>query len=135
MPLHHFCNFNFNTCETLYNGFVLIKTCKYYTLLSTCILWLLMILILPFVTYIKMHIFNLCSLLIRILLMFVLPHVVSASIAGVQFIAVVLCVTHFYTELTETLKILLSQKSYFVFFMTYNTYIASINIYSYMLIC
>ena len=38
MSLDHFSNFNFNTCQTLYNVFVLIKTCKYYTLLRKCIL-------------------------------------------------------------------------------------------------
>ena len=40
--------------------------------------------------------------------MFVLPDVVSTSIAGVQLIEVVLCVTHFCTERNETLKITLS---------------------------
>ena len=67
--------------------------------------------------------------------MFVLPDVVSASIAGVEFIEVVLSVTHFTSELTETLKIILSYRSYFAFFITYNIYIACINIYSYMLVC
>ena len=37
MPLHHFCFFNFRTCESLYNHFVFIETCKYYTLLRTCV--------------------------------------------------------------------------------------------------
>ena len=65
MPLHYFCDFNFNTCQTLYSGFVLIKSCKHYTLLSKCILWLLIILILSIsLTYIKMHIFHLISLFI-----------------------------------------------------------------------
>ena len=53
-----------------------------------------------------MHIFNLSSLFIKFLHMFVLPDVVSASIAGVELIEVVLSVTHFGTELTETLKII-----------------------------
>ena len=49
--------------------------------------------------------------------MFVLPDVVSASIAGVELIAILLLlsVTHFSAELTETLKIILSYKSYFAF--------------------
>ena len=46
MSLHQFCDFYFNTCQTLYNHFVLIKACKYYTLLSKYILLLLIILIL-----------------------------------------------------------------------------------------
>ena len=56
------------------------------------------------------------SLLIKFLHMFVLPDVVSDSIAGVELIEVVLSVIHFSTELTETLKIILSYKSYFAFF-------------------
>ena len=46
MSLHQFCDFYFNTCQTLYNHFVLIKACKYYTILSKYILLLLIILIL-----------------------------------------------------------------------------------------
>ena len=61
--------------------------------------------------------------------MSVLPDVVSASIADVEFIEVVLSITYFSTELTETLKIILSCKSYFAFFMTYNIYLECINIY------
>ena len=49
--------------------------------------------------------------------MFVLPDVVSASILGVQFIEVVLSVIHFCTELTETLNMILSYKSYFAFYI------------------
>ena len=60
--------------------------------------------------------------------MFVLPHVVSASISGVQFIEVVLSVIHFCTELTETLNMILSYISYFAFFMTYHIYIECIHI-------
>ena len=67
--------------------------------------------------------------------MFFLPDVISASIAGVQLIEVVLSVTHFCTKLTETLNMLLSHKSYFAFFMTYNIYIECINIYSYIIVC
>ena len=67
--------------------------------------------------------------------MFVLPDVVFASIAGVELIEVVLSVTHFISELTETLKMILSFKSYFAFFMTYNIYIECMNIYLYMLVC
>ena len=67
--------------------------------------------------------------------MFVLPDVASASIAGVELIEVVLSVTHFSSELTGTLKIILSYKSYIAPFMTYNTYIECIYIYSYMLVC
>ena len=62
-----------------------------------------------------MHIFNLSSMFIQLLHMFFLPDVVSASIAGVELIAAVLSVTHFSAELTETLKIILSYKSYFAF--------------------
>ena len=82
-----------------------------------------------------MHIFNLSSLFIKFLHIFVLPDVASASIAGVELIEVVLSVTHFSSELTETLKIILSYKSYFAFFMTYNIYIECINIYLHMLVC
>ena len=46
MSLHQFCDFYLNTCQTLYNHFVLIKDCKYYTLLSKYILLLLIIFIL-----------------------------------------------------------------------------------------
>ena len=96
MPFHQFCDFNFNTCQILYNGFVLIKTC---------------ILILPFLTYIKIHIFNLSSLFIKCLHMFLLPDVVSASIAGIVFMEVALSVTPVSTELTEILNMILSYKS------------------------
>ena len=51
-----------------------------------------------------MHIFNLSSFFIKFLHIFVLPAVVSASIAGVELIEVVLSVTHFSAELTETMK-------------------------------
>ena len=47
--------------------------------------------------------------------MFVLPDVVSACIAGVDIIQVVLSVMDFSSELTETLKIILSYKLYFAF--------------------
>ena len=67
--------------------------------------------------------------------MFVLPDVVSASIVCVAFMEVVFSATHFSGELTETLKMILSYKLYFAFFMTYNIYIECINIYSYMLVC
>ena len=40
--------------------------------------------------------------------MFLLPDIVSAYIAGVELIEVVLSVTHFSSELTETVKIILS---------------------------
>ena len=82
-----------------------------------------------------MHIFNLSSLFIKFLHMFFLPDVASACIAYVELVAVVVSVTHFCGEFNETLKIMLSYKSYFAFFMTYNIYIPCINIYSYMLVC
>ena len=63
-----------------------------------------------------MHVCNLSSLFIKFLHMFVLTDVVSVSIAGVELIEVVLSVTPFTTELTETLKIILSYKSYLAFF-------------------
>ena len=75
-----------------------------------------------------MNIFDLSSLFIKFLHMFVLPDVASASIVGVELTEVVLSVTHFSGELTETLKIILSYKSYFAFFMTYHIYIECINI-------
>ena len=56
--------------------------------------------------------------------MFVLPDV--AWIAGVELIEVVLSVTHFSNELTETLRIILSYKSYIAFFMTYNIFILNV---------
>ena len=58
-----------------------------------------------------MHICNLSSLFIRFLLMFLLPDVVSASIAGVAFIEVALSVTSVSTALTEILNMILSYKS------------------------
>ena len=67
-----------------------------------------------------MHIFNLSSLLLSFCISFFLPDVASACIAGVDFIQVVLSVMDLSGELTETLKIILSYKSYFAFFMTYN---------------
>ena len=67
--------------------------------------------------------------------MFGLPDVVSSSISGVQFIEVVLSVIQFFTELTETLNMILSYKSYFSLFMTYHIYTKCIHIYSYILIC
>ena len=51
----------------------------------------------------------------KFLHIFVLPDVVSASIADVELIAIVLSVMHLSAELTETLKIVLSYKSYFAF--------------------
>ena len=79
-----------------------------------------------------MHICNLSSLFIKFLHMFLLPDVVSASIAGVAFIEVALSVTSVSTELTEILNMILSYKSYLAFFMTYHIYIECINIYSYI---
>ena len=67
--------------------------------------------------------------------MFVLPDVVSASIAGVAFISVVLSVTHVITELTEILNMIWYYKSCLAFFMTYHIYIECINIYSYIFVC
>ena len=40
--------------------------------------------------------------------MFVLPDVVFASISAVQLLEVVLSITHFCTELTETMNMILS---------------------------
>ena len=64
--------------------------------------------------------------------MFLLPDVVSASIAGVAFIEVALSVTSVCTECTEILNMILSYKSDFAFFMTYHIYIECINIYLYI---
>ena len=47
--------------------------------------------------------------------MFVLPDVASASIAGVELVNIVFSMTDFSCELTETLKMILSYKSYFAF--------------------
>ena len=77
-----------------------------------------------------MRICNLSSLFIKFLHMFLLPDVVSASIAGVAFIEVALSVTSVSTELTEILNMILSYKSYLAFFMTYHIFIECINIYS-----
>ena len=63
----------------------------------------------------KIHIFNLSSLFIKFLHIFYLPDVASACIADVDFIQVVLSVIDLSVELTETLKIILSYKSYFAF--------------------
>ena len=82
-----------------------------------------------------MHIFHLNSLFMKFLHMFVLPDVASACIAGVELVEVVVSMTGFSNELTETLKIILSYKSYFSFFMTYNIYIKCIDISVYMLVC
>ena len=82
-----------------------------------------------------MHIFHLSSFFMKFLHMFVLPDVVSASIAGVVFISVVLSVTPIITEITEILNMILSHKSYFAFFMTFHIYIECINIYSYIFVC
>ena len=62
-----------------------------------------------------MHICNLSSLFITFLHMFLLPDIVSASIAGVAFIEVVLSLTSVSTELTEILNMKLSYKSYLAF--------------------
>ena len=80
-----------------------------------------------FLTCVKMHICSFSSLFIKLLHVFVLPDVVSASIADVAYIEVALSVTPVSTELTEILN-----KSYLVFFMTYHIYIECINIYSYI---
>ena len=79
-----------------------------------------------------MHICNLSSLFVKFLHMFLLPDVVSASIAGVAIIEVALSVTSVSAELTEILNMILSYKSYLALFMTYHIYIECINIYSYI---
>ena len=66
---------------------------------------------------------------------FVLPDVLSASFSFIQLLEVVLSVVHFCTALTETLNMILSCKSQFAFFMTYDIYIECIHIYSYILVC
>ena len=50
--------------------------------------------------------------------MFVLPDVASSPIAGVELVHVVFAMTDFSCQLTKTLKLILSYKSYFAFFMT-----------------
>ena len=67
--------------------------------------------------------------------MFVSPDILSTSIAGVASIEVALSVTPVSTELTEILNLILSYKSYLVFFMTYHIYIECIHIYLYILVC
>ena len=62
-----------------------------------------------------MHICNLIALFIEFLYMFLLPDIVSAAIAGVAFIEVVLFVASVTTELTEILNMILSYKSYLAF--------------------
>ena len=61
-----------------------------------------------------MHICHLNSLFTKFLHMFVLPDVASASIAGAEMV-LVFSMTEFSCELTETLKMILSYKSYFAF--------------------
>ena len=62
-----------------------------------------------------MHICNLSLLFIKFLHMFLLPDVVSASIAGVAFIEIALSVASVSTELTEILDMILSYNSYLAF--------------------
>ena len=69
----------------------------------------------PFLKYIKMHIVHLNSLFVKFLHMFVLPDVASACIGCVYLVQVVVCMTDFSSEFTETLKIILSYKSYLAF--------------------
>ena len=57
-----------------------------------------------------MHVCNLIALFIKSLYMFLLPDVVSADIALVAFIAVVLSLTSVPTALTEILNMILSYK-------------------------
>ena len=59
-----------------------------------------------------MHICHLIALCIMFLHMFLLPDVLSAAIAGVAFIALVLSATFVTTELTEILNMIPSYKSY-----------------------
>ena len=95
----------------------MIKICKHYTLLSKCILLLLLIILrLSIFDVYQDAYFNLSSLFIKILHMFFLPDVASACIAGVELMQVVLSVKDFSGELIETLKIILSYKPYFAFF-------------------
>ena len=113
--LHQFCDFYFNTCQTLYNHFVLIKACKYYILLSKYILLLLIILILSVVDLYQDGYLSPDIIFYKVFCMFLLPDVVSAAIAGVAFIEIVLSVTSVTTELTEILNMILSYKSYLAF--------------------
>ena len=62
-----------------------------------------------------MHISHLSSFFMKFLHMFVLPDVLSASIAGVAFMSVVLSVTPVITELTEILNMILSYSFYLAF--------------------
>ena len=78
-----------------------------------------------------MHICNLTALFIKFLHMFLLPNVVSAAIAGVAFIAVVLSVTCVTTALTDVEHDTVLQIIYGLL-MTYHICIACINIYSYI---
>ena len=78
-----------------------------------------------------MHIFNLNSLFIKFLHTFVLPNVASACIAGAELVHVSFY-DRFRSELTGTLKIILSYKSFFGFFMTCNICIKCRNTSVYM---
>ena len=51
------------------------------------------------------------SFFIKFFLMFFLPDVLSASFSYIQLLDVVLSILHFCTALTETLNMILSQKS------------------------
>ena len=66
--------------------------------------------------------------------MCVLPDASSVCVAGVELVQVVFSMTYFCGELTETLKMILSYKSYFAFFMTCNIPITCINISVCMLV-
>ena len=76
----------------------------------------------PFLTYIKMHIFNLSSLFMKFFHMFILPDVLSASIVCVAFMEVALYFTLVTTELSEILNMILSYKSCLAFVMTSHIY-------------
>ena len=115
MSLHQFCDLNFNICQTLYNHFVLIKTCKYYTLLSKYILLLLIILIPSIFDIYQVHICNLISLFIKFFAYVTLTWCHICCYCRCTFIAVALSVTCVTTELTEILNMILSYKSYLAF--------------------
>ena len=88
------------------------KACKYYTLLSKYILLLLIILILSIFDIYQDAYLSSVSIVYKVLHMFLLPDVVSAAIAGVAFITLVLSVTSVSTELAEILNMILSYKTY-----------------------
>ena len=70
-----------------------------------------MVILSIFHKYQDAYVFTIVHFFIKFSHMFVLPDVLSASFSCIQLLDVVLSVVHFCTALTETLNMILSQKS------------------------